>query len=886
MPLVAGDKLGPFEIVGPLGAGGMGEVYRARDSKLKREVAIKVLPADVATDRERLARFQREAEVLASLNHPHIAQVYGIEENALVMELVEGEDLSQRIARGAIPIDEALPIAKQIAEALEAAHDAGIIHRDLKPANIKVRGDGTVKVLDFGLAKQGPGIGEQGSRELANSPTITSPAMTMRGVILGTAAYMSPEQAKGKAVDKRADIWAFGCVLYEMLTGKRAFKGDDVTDIITSVMRDAPDWNALPATTPPSIRTLLRRCLEKDPRKRAPHIAIARLEIDDAVTSSGELLAGPATTSPARGLSYGAVALIAAGCIIIAAGGTWMARRTSDPPKRPLIRTSFPLGELNSMRLGAQRHLTTITPDSSAIATVSNGVQFRRIDQLEWTAVPNTADATEVFASPDSRWFGFVTRSAIWKMPVGGGVPAVVAQMTDTANLGPQAATWSDDGRIYFTDANGIQAVAAGGGGSRETISAGSDFGSLDALPARGGIIYSRGSARTNPTIVMHTFDGRDDAIITEGLTPRFIAPDLLMFVRDNTLMGARFDPAGRRLVSDPVRLVESIARLGAAAQYDVSADGTLVYLPTTGGTEGRSLLTVIHSSGSRLLLYDVARSYSDPRLSPDGKRMALHLLDQDNDIWILDIARGAMTRLTFDPREDETPVWSPDGQWIAFAGSLRDAGQTRAVFRRRADGSGAEEILWRSPNHSHVTDWSPDGKSILIEVADPKQRSDIFVIDVATKTARPLIATPFSESSARVSPNGKWVAYLSEESGRGEIYAQAFPALGHKTMISVGGAAQPLWSRDGRTIYFRGDKAFASARIDLTGDTIQAASPATLFPDTFLRPQAVNHTTYEVFPDGSLLVFAPPDDGANRQSAVIAVFNWLDEVRATIIRK
>ena len=357
------------------------------------------------------------------------------------------------------------------------------------------------------------------------------------------------------------------------------------------------------------------------------------------------------------------------------------------------------------------------------------------------------------------------------------------------------------------------------------------------------------------------------------------------MFVRDNTLMGARFDPAGRRLVSDPVRLVEGIARLGAAAQYDVSADGTLVYLPTTGGTEGRSMLTVL-SSGSRSQLYDVARSYSDPRLSPDGKRMALHLLDQDNDIWILDIARGAMTRLTFDPREDETPVWSPDGQWIAFAGSLRDAAQTRAVFRRRADGSGAEEILWQSPNHSHVTDWTPDGKSLLIEVADPKQRSDIFVIDAATKTARPLIATPFSESSARVSPDGKWVVYLSEESGRGEIYVQSFPALGRKTLISVGGAAQPLWSRDGRTIYFRGDKAFASARIDLTGDTIQAASPATLFPDTFLRPQAVNHTTYEVFPDGSLLVFAPPDDGANRQSAVIAVFNWLDEVRATITRK
>src|SRR5215203_196906 len=327
MSLAAGDRLGPFEIVGKLGAGGMGEVYRARDSKLKREVAIKVLPADLATDRERLARFQREAEVLASLNHPHIAHVYGIEDpstgsgqpTALVMELVEGEDLSQRIARGAIPIDEALPIARQIAEALEAAHDAGIIHRDLKPANIKLRSDGTVKVLDFGLAKQGSGIGHQGSGNVENSPTITSPAVTMHGVILGTAAYMSPEQAKGNAVDKRADIWAFGCVLYEMLTGARAFTGDDVTDIITSVMRDAPDWNALPVTTPASIRILLRRCIEKDPRKRAPHIAIARLAIDDAVVITGEPIAGSARGSLAKRPSWTGVFAVAA--LVIGAAG-------------------------------------------------------------------------------------------------------------------------------------------------------------------------------------------------------------------------------------------------------------------------------------------------------------------------------------------------------------------------------------------------------------------------------------------------------------------------------------------------------------------------------------------------------------------------------------
>src|SRR5215203_1936910 len=413
MPLPSGQRIGAYEIVAALGAGGMGEVYRARDSKLKRDVAIKVLPADVAADRERLARFQREAEVLASLNHPHIAHVYGIEENALVMELVEGEDLCQRIARGAIPIDEALPIAKQIAEALEAAHDAGIVHRDLKPANIKVREDGTVKVLDFGLAKAiSDEPGGSPRHGIENSPTMTSPAMTQRGVILGTAAYMAPEQAKGKAVDKRADIWAFGCVLFEMLTGKRAFRGDDVTDIMTAVMRDTPDWSALPAELPISIRTLLRRCLEKDPRKRAPHISIARLEIDEAQVTTGELVHGVATPR-VRGVSYVALGLVATLCMGISGGGVWWLRSVPEMPKRQPIRTSFPIPDPSRIRLGVLRHLVAISPNSRSLAIVSNGVQMRQVDELEWTSVPNTAEVTSVFASPDNRLMGFVPRSGI-----------------------------------------------------------------------------------------------------------------------------------------------------------------------------------------------------------------------------------------------------------------------------------------------------------------------------------------------------------------------------------------------------------------------------------------------------------------------------------------
>jgi Tol biopolymer transport system component len=351
--------------------------------------------------------------------------------------------------------------------------------------------------------------------------------------------------------------------------------------------------------------------------------------------------------------------------------------------------------------------------------------------------------------------------------------------------------------------------------------------------------------------------------------------------------MGARLDVAGRKLLSDPVQLVDEIEVLTTAAQYDVSNDGALIYLPAAAGAaEGRSALTVVRPNGTASKFHDAVRRYSDPRLSPDGKKLALHLIDEQDDIWVLDIGRKAMTRITFDADEDETPAWSPDGQWIAFAGYVRDGSRARGVFRRRADGGGDEELLWKDMNHSHVTDWSPDGKSILIEVADPKQRSDIYVIDIATKTGRPLIATPFSEASARVSPDGKWVAYRSEESGRGEVYVQAYPGLGQKALISVDGGGQPVWSRDGRTIYFRSETDFRSAHVVVSDAAIQASAPTVLMPDRFVQPQAVNHTTYEVFSDGSLLVFAPPEDGVSTQGAVIAVFNWLDEARAKIAGK
>ena len=470
MPLANNSRIGPYEIISALGAGGMGEVYRARDSKLKREVAIKVLPADVANDRERLARFQREAEVLASLNHPNIAQVFGLEDGALVMELVDGEDLSQRIARGALPVSEALEIARQIAEALEAAHDAGIIHRDLKPANIKVRDDGTVKVLDFGLAKaldrlEGDGFSRR-QDDLANSPTITSPAMTMRGVILGTAAYMSPEQAKGKAVDRRADIWAFGCVLFEMLTGRRTFKGDDVTDIITSVMRDPPEWAALPADTPLSIRVLLRRCLDKDPRRRAPHMAIARMAIDDALMPTDQLIPGitlhPQVT-PRKRFNF-AVPIAAIVAVLLTGFVAWRFRPAAPPPAT-VVRFQVGLDVATHLQSNYNRQLLAISPDGMRLAFGGDRLYVRALGDAAARGIPGTEGFTSIALpafSPDSQSIVFWAASdrSLKKVTLGSPTITTVAPLAE----GGYGLSWAGDQIFYANMGQGIVRVPAKGG--------------------------------------------------------------------------------------------------------------------------------------------------------------------------------------------------------------------------------------------------------------------------------------------------------------------------------------------------------------------------------------------------------------------------------------
>ena len=890
MLLPNGSRLGSYEIVAGIGAGGMGEVYRARDSKLRRDVAIKVLPSIFATDPERLARFAREAQVLASLNHPHIAHVYGIEEagdiRAFVMELVDGPTLADRIAQGPIPVDEAGAIARQMADALDAAHERGIVHRDLKPANIKLTADGTVKVLDFGLAKavdsasSGVGVGHASHEQ--SPATMTSPAMTQHGVILGTAAYMSPEQARGKPVDRRADIWAFGVVLYEMLTGKTLFVGDTVSDTIAEVLKREIDLRVLPAGVPPSITRVLMRCLERDPKKRLRDIGDAAHDLDQALDSP--TLAAPARSRVALFTTFAAAVILAAAA---AAALTRMLTRTT-PGTREVVRASYqlPVG----LRMALQRPQVAISPDGRHIATLSGGfaqpsLAIRRVDQLEWSVLPATDGAVGVFFSPDSQFVGFWTTKAIKKVPVGGGSPATIHELDLPQNDGPEGVMWADDGNVYYSDSlSGIYAVPASGGPPRLVVKGVA----MSPYVPRGSraLLYVRSEAVNAPSlhVILSSLDGGEEVDLGEGRTPSYLPDGILLILRGDTLFAAPLDLEAGRLTGDPVAVAQQIASIGAFAQYSVSDTGTLVYFPGTIAVTPPSTLRRVSRQGAATVLPGAVRHYSDPRLSPDGHRLAVHLTDQQDDIWLNDLSRGTLTRMSFGAAEDETPAWSPNGNWIAFSGACRGSPARRCVFKRPSDGSGEEQVLWEGDLHTHVTDWSPDGKTLILDAAHPVTRVDVYLLDASPQDARqqlrPYVASAFVEAAARVSPDGRWLAYASNESGRQEIYIQSFPTSGGKVQVSTDGGIQPVWSRDGRELFFRSNTELMVARLG-AADRPSFETPTPLFRDSYLRPQSEGHTTYDVFPDGGFVFIESTERGGTVPS-LIAVFNWLEELKTT----
>jgi serine/threonine-protein kinase len=911
--LKAGARVGPYELLGELGAGGMGEVYRARDTKLGRDVAIKVLADAFTLDPERLARFKREARLLAALNHPHIGAIYGVEEadpspgsgpavRALVLELVEGETLADRIAKGPIPLDEALPIAKQIAEALEAAHEHGIIHRDLKPANIKVRADGTVKVLDFGLAKAlDP---SPSATDVSQSPTITSPAATRMGVIMGTAAYMSPEQAHGKAVDKRADIWAFGCVLYEMLTGTHAFAGDDVTDTLATVLKSDPDWSGLPADTPLAIRKLLRRCLEKDPRRRLPDIGSARLEIDDAQPRPSEHVVPTPKPHPSGWRRVVALATPALVGSLVTGTAVWLVTRPVSPAAPRVMRTTItPSAAAPLTIVGGGRDLA-IAPDGLRLVYVaSNATQLlvRRLDQLVPTALTGLGVPLQPVFSPDGQWIAFFDGNAALKKVAVTGGPAVMLSPTKNAGGG---ATWSPDDTIIFATvapSTGLLRVGASGGEPEVLTTPDDAQGEVDhgwpeVLPGGDAVLFTvfmNGGIEQAQVAVLDLRTRSRRVLLRGGSHAQYVAPGYLIYAVAGTLRAVAFDLARREVTGSPVPVVEDVViKPFGAVDASVAADGTLVYV--RGGPVGtpRRTLVWVDRRGREEAAAAPARGYRYPRLSPDGMKVAVEVQEeQGSDIWIWDLARQALTRFTFDPAQDIYPVWTPNGRRLAFR-------STRAmpanVFWQAADGTGAVERLTETPNEQAPYAFSPDGTRLVLREDGPKTGGDLVVLALdGERRVTSLIQTTFNERNGEISPDGRWLAYESDESGQEEIYVRPFPDVnGGHWQVSTGGGSEPLWARSGRELFYRGsDTALLGVAVAVEGSaSFRTGKPVRLVEGRYYAGAgsgAAPGRTYDVSPDGLRFLMVKEGGGADQTAAappsIVVVQHWVEELKRLV---
>ena len=900
MALATGSRLGPYEILALVGSGGMGEVYRARDAKLGRDVALKVLPEAFARDAERMARFQREAKVLASLNHPNIASIYGLEDSgathALVMELVEGPTLADRIRSGPIPISEALPIAEQMCEALEYAHERGIVHRDLKPANVKVTNDDAVKVLDFGLAKALEG--DASSIDIANSPTVSRMA-TQAGVLLGTAAYMSPEQAKGKQVDRRADIWAFGCVLYEMLTGKMAFRGESVTDTLAAVIKEEPDWSQLPAGTPIRVRVLLQRCLQKDPKQRLRDIGDARISLDEVLSGAPDAsLAGVARIAAPlwrRPLPW---ALFAATLAIALAVLGWAYMRVINAPARTaeLTRFQIPL-TVNSAPGGGN---FALSPDGRQLAfavTGSDGVSrlwIRSLDSLEARPLlgSESPEFPPFFWSFDSRYIAFDAGGKLKKIDVSGGGAETLCDLSCNAIGG----SWNPDGVIIFgLNPGSLMRVSANGGPASPLTTLDSSRNETNHaypsfLPDRRHFIYLRRSETPESSGV---YVGSLDARPEEQDSKRLLATDSgpayvpsadpgfgqVLFIRDGTLMAQPFDARRLELSGEPVTVADQVGTLLDRGLFSASTNGVLVYKTGAGGVSQQ--LTWFDREGKVLGTAGEPGTYLTLALSPDGTRAAVGRFDRNPALWLVDFSRGTSTRFTFGPSSGRRGIWSPDGSRIIFASAPSGVFD---LYQKLASGVKDEELLLKSSENKYPSSWSSDGHFLLYQVSDPKTtKTDLWVLPLGgDKKPFPFLRTEFSSYDGQFSPDGRWVAYVSDESGRDEVYVRTFSPdstaaaseTGGKWLISPNGGSQPRWRRDGKELYYLAPDRKVMAVEIATNAVFQAGVPKALFQ----TPPPFAVTAYlqlwDVTPDGKRFLFVGPVEQTG-QPPFTVVLNW-----------
>jgi len=906
-------RLGPFEILGSLGAGGMGEVYRATDTKLGRDVAIKVLPAELAGDPERLARFEREAKLLASLNHPNIAHVYGFESatlpdgstaHFLAMELVEGEDLAERVKRGRVPLEDALPLATQIAAALEEAHERGIVHRDLKPANVKVTPDGKVKVLDFGLAKAYAGESGTGSGpDLSQSPTLAHTG-TQAGVILGTAGYMSPEQARGKPVDKRTDIWAFGVVLYEMLTGHRLFEGETVTDVLAAVVRQEVDWTALPAETPGGVRRVMGRCLERDPRRRLRDIGDAHLDLEEAGSPADAALPGRSSGDAAgpRSLARrlgGAAALILPGVLV---GALAVGRLTRAPSPRPVhFATAVSFGEDLLLRGSG----VVLSPDGTRIVLRSSqggseALFLRSLDELDLRLVPGTENGTAPFFSPDGAWLAFFAQAPgargaeLMKTRIEGGAPIRIAETPNSALGTTASGSWSEGGQILLAGSSPvIQRVAALGGeatAATELDASRGEQGHVQPvwLPGDRGFLYVANlEGGRQDVMVAPGATGKGRLLIEGGNSPRYAATGHLLFVREKTLLAAAFDLRSLQVTGAPFPVLEGldVADYGfyRTARFDLSPNGTLAYLVDRPAARNGQLVFV-DRRGTATAAFEETGTYLAPRLSPDGSRVAYAAVDDPSgqrDIWIGDLKRGTRTRVTLAKSASTDPVWTPDGQSVTYA-SARDR-RPLALFTSPADGSGEPTRLSKGSDTGDrflfPRAWLRDGSGLVFHANQASD--DIGILRPDSGKEEMLLAGPFAELEPSLSPDERFMAYVSDESGRREVYVRSLDGAARRVQVSSEGGDEPVWSPRGGEIFYRQGSRMIAVPVSTASSGVTLGTPTVLFEGRYaVDPFNNDATNYDVTRDGQrFLMVRPVDDPNSSRQQLNVVVNWYEEL-------
>jgi serine/threonine protein kinase len=915
-----GKTLAHYEITSQLGKGGMGDVYQAKDRKLGRDVAIKVLPEEFAKDTDRVARFQREAKLLASLNHPNIAAIYGLEKtggtNFLILELVEGETLADLIKRGPIPVEESLKLALQIAEALEAAHEKGVIHRDLKPANIKVTPDGKVKVLDFGLAKAF--AADQGMN-LSNSPTLTrSPTLsdmaTQQGVILGTAAYMSPEQARGKTVDKRADIWAFGVVLFEMLTGRSLFAGDDVSQTLARVLERQPDFSKLPPNLHPIIVEMLKRCLEKDARNRYSGISDARVDIQKVLADPSGVLVQPVAGMELRTSLRTILPWVSALVLttIITGVAVWILKPAPPPEPKRVVRFDYelPAGQqFNRNEAGETQYQFAVSPDGSRfVYSTTEGLYLRSMEALNARLIAGTDKySTAPFFSPDGQWLGYFSRSdlKLKKVAISGGARVVLC---DTSALSGFA-SWNSDNTIIYNEAkSGLMRVPANGGTPEILIKGSVANITKEGVPTIAHMLpdgkslllaYQFDFNIANAQITIQSLKSGDRKVLFKsGADPRYLPTGHIVYSftsnSSENLFAVPFDLGKLEVTGAPVSILEGI---GGGAFSD---SGTLVYVSqpavasvATSATSTARTLVWVDRQGKEESLGAAPDNYEYLKISPDGTKVALTIYAGNEDIWIWDIPHKTSTKLTFDKADDANPIWTPDGTRIVFRSAR--GGMYGGVYWKSADGIGEDELLASKPDR-HIFPWSffRDGKTlVLYELYLIPLGVDIGILSMEGKREmKALLQEKNFELEPQISPDGRFVAYQSDESGKGEIYVRSFPDVSKgKWQVSSGGGGSPLWSSDGRELFYRSSNATMAVEVE-TGPTFKRGNPKILFQGTYLSNtmQKVVLTPWDIHPNGKkfLMIKPPASTGAaptaaSPQPKINIVLNWFEELKQRV---